>query len=39
MLGDMGPAEPQTLLQVVDILALHGIAASPTLPDKEVHVV
>ena len=28
----MGPAEPQTLLQVVDTLDLHGTPASPALP-------
>ena len=32
VLGDMGPAEPQTLLQVVDTLDLHGTPASPALP-------
>ena len=31
VLGDVGPAEPQTLLQVVDILDLHGTPASPAL--------
>ena len=34
----MGPAEPQTLLQVVDTLDPHGTPASPALPDEEVHV-
>ena len=31
VLGDMGPAEAQTLLQVVDILDPHGTPASPAL--------
>ena len=35
----MGPAEPQTLLQVVDTLDPHGTPASPALPDEEVHVI
>ena len=30
----MGPAEPQTLLQVVDTLDLHGTPASPALPRR-----
>ena len=31
---DIGPAEPQTLLQVVDTLDLHGTPASPALPRR-----
>ena len=38
-LGDMGPAEPQTLLQVVDILNLHGTPASPALPQTKNYVI
>ena len=30
------PAEPQTLLQVVDILDLHGTTASPALPKRRI---
>ena len=36
VLGDMGPAEPQTLFQVVDILDLHGTPASPALPRRRI---
>ena len=32
VLGDMGQADPQTLLQVVDTLDLHGTPSSPALP-------
>ena len=39
VLGDMGPAEPQTLLQVVDILDLHGTPASPALPQTKNFVI
>ena len=35
----MGPAKPQTLLQVVDILDIHGTPASPGLPQTKNYVI
>ena len=36
VLGDMGPAAPWTLLQVVNILDLHGTTASQALPRRRL---
>ena len=35
LLGDMGPAEPQTVLRVVDILDLYGTPAFPAPPPPQ----